>query len=184
MEAECCPNCRGSKILPGRVNSHAEVAPTWLVPAVANSIRWNIGIALSPAFHCCLSCGHVWTRLNPDQLRAFVGLNGTKLSKQYLEILDKGPYHDLPDLPAAREAADKVAELDALLIAVKDQEATRRFRELTGTTWDRAIAIVRKWRNYERETKLTLVGWHTKKKAESDEPAIAVHPMLDPWLDS
>ncbi len=88
MEVERCPNCAGSKILAGRVTYHTEAANIGFVPGGTHAVLWNPGVPLFGGFHCCVSCGHVWTTLNPDQLRRFVGTNGTNLGKQYFETLD------------------------------------------------------------------------------------------------
>jgi hypothetical protein len=130
-----------------------------------------------------LSCGHVWTRLQPDELRAFIGLSGTELGKQHFETILHGPYHDLPNVPAAHGAADKVAELDALVASGKDAEATRRYRDLSGMTWDQAIAGIWGWRYQERAKKLALFGWPPKEKTPTDEAEAEGHPMRDRWLD-
>ena len=146
---------------------------------------WRRGIPLSPGFHCCLSCGHAWTRLEPNQVQAFIGVNGNKLGQQHLDTILKGPHHDLPDDPAAREAAEKVAEIDALLVWTKDGEATRRYRELTGKTWDQALLDIRRWRRHDRATKLEFFGWPPpeKEKPVDKDLETAGHPMRDPWLD-
>ena len=109
--------------------------------------------------------------------------HGTELGKQYLETILKGPYHDLPDHLAAREAADKTAEVDELVVSWQEAAATRRYRDLTGKTWDQSIADIRKWRNHDREKKLALFGWCPNEKAPAKEPEDQVHPMRDHWLD-
>ncbi len=138
---------------------------------------------MSSDFHCCLCCGHVWGRLRPEELRAFLGLNASELGKQHFETILDGPYHDLPDQPAAHEAADKVAEIDALMVTGKDAGATRRYRELTGTTWDQAIAGISAWRYHDRAKKLALFGWPPKEKTPAEGTEPEGHPMRDRWLD-
>jgi len=182
MKFKCCPNCAGSKILPCRVLS-GEGQSVFLSPAGMGAVRWNLGVPVSSGFHCCLCCGHVWSRLEPDQVLTFIGAHGTELGKQYLETIQKGPYHDLPDHPAAREAADKAAEVDALVVSCQVAAARRRYRELTGKTWDQAIDDIRHWRQADRTKKLALFGWCPKEKADAEEHETHGHPMRDRWLD-
>lgn len=185
MEVESCPNCASAKTLPGHLHSGggggAFLTPLILTPVGAGIQR--IGVTVSSGFHCCLSCGRVWGRLNPDQVQAFIGTHGTKLGKQCLETLLKGPYHDLPDHPAAREAAEHVAEIDALMVAGQKGVATRRYRDLTGKTWDEAIADMLHWSARERAEKLALFGWCPKEKPDDKHGQPVSHPMRDRWLD-
>ncbi len=85
------------------------------------------------------------------------------------EIPALGPGHDLPDLPQVREAATRVAEIDALMLEGKTAEAARRFRELADTIWDQAHDAVRRWPDLEREEKLALFGWCPKAKIPFDD---------------
>ena len=106
-----------------------------------------------------------------------------KLGKQYLETIIKGPYRDLPDFPEARQAAEKVAEIDALVASGRDVDARRRYRDLTGTTWDHALASINGWRALDRPKKLAVFGWCPKDRGPGDERETPVHPMRDRWLD-
>ena len=67
-----------------------------------------------------------------------------------LETSISGPYHDLPDIPEARQAGDCVVEIDALVLAGNGLEAFRRFRQLTGKTWDEAHATIPTWFDLKR----------------------------------
>ena len=123
------------------------------------------GVGLSPGFLSCLSCGYVWTRLAPDQLRHFIRTNGDELVKQCLDFLEHGPDHDLPDVPKARLAGLGVAEIDALVLAGHLPAATRRLRELTGRTWDEVVNAMRYWRGLKRPQKLEILGWVSKERS-------------------
>lgn len=182
MEVLRCPGCGGPKILPAQVLS-GEGNAIFLYPAGASSVRWDLGVALSGGFHCCLNCGLVWNRLNPEQIQEFLGNHGTELGKQYLETVLKGPYHDLPDDPGARQAADRATEIDALLVSWRDGAATRRYREMTGKTWDQALNDIKHWRKYPRAMKLALFGWPPEEKRQDKGREGRTHPMRDPWLD-
>jgi hypothetical protein len=154
-----------------------------MVPAGTKAFLGTLGVSLSSHFRICLSCGLVWATLELEQVLAFIGANGTELGKQYIEMIRDGPNRGLPDLPEARAAAERVAEIDGLVISGKRREATRRYRELTGTTWDQAILAIRGWRNHERAKKLAFFGWCLKEKTPAVERETPAHPMHDVLLD-
>jgi hypothetical protein len=131
----------------------------------------------------CTSCGHVWTRLAPDELRHFIRTHGDELVKQCLESAERGPDRDLPDVHEARLAGLGVAEIDALVLTGHVPAATRRLRELTGRTWDEVVSAMRNWRALKRSQKLELLGWIAKRRFKDDELQTAEDPMRDPWLD-
>jgi hypothetical protein len=121
--------------------------------------------------------------LAPERLRVFIKRYGTELAKQHLESLVAGPYHGVPDDLEARAAAEGVAEVDALVLAERQGEATRRYRELTGTTWDQAVDVIHGWHNLERAKKLALCGWCPKDSPQAKDSEVRDHPMLDHRLD-
>jgi hypothetical protein len=178
MEAERCPNCGDSKCFPV-VARTSEGGYVTFAPMGTSAFP---GVSLASSL-CCLTCGHVWARLDPDQVRSAIGVHGSKLAKQYLKLIVDGPYHDLPEDPAAREAADRVFEIDGFMILFKDRDATRRYRDLTGKTWDQAIADIKRWHQLDRAEKLALLGWCPKEKTEAKEDEALAHPMRDRWLD-
>jgi hypothetical protein len=116
----------------------------------------------------CVSCGHVWTTLDPARLRGVIRSSGEEIARQELDEIDFGPHRGLPDTELAREIADKVAELDALCRSGKVGVAGR-YRELRGVTWDQALKETRDWVRLTREEKLALFGWETKKKVPIDD---------------
>ncbi len=166
MEPVHCPSCGASKILAGLVMSMREGGGVCFVPEGTRFLRGKRGIDLSGRFLHCLSCGHLWLNkgLTPAVLREFIRTYGMELTNDWFDALIDGPGHDLPDLPEACEAAAKVAELDALVIADRRPEATRHYRELTGTTWDQAIEFMRHWPERKRAEKLAHFGWQPKAK--------------------
>ena len=105
------------------------------------------------------------------------------MTKQHLECSVSGPYRDVPEVPKARKAADGVAELDALIIAGNQLDATRRLRQLASCTWDDAIHALRGWVDLERAKKLALLGWRPKVKDLVTEAGLRDHPMRDRLLD-
>jgi hypothetical protein len=127
MKSERCPNCTGTKVIQADVGTLAEgrVHHHFIFPGLP-SLQWDSSVGLPGEFHHCLSCGHLWSRLDPKKVVAYLRACGRELTRQYYEALLDGPYRDLPDFPEAREAADRVAEMDKLVIHGKSAEATRK----------------------------------------------------------
>ena len=109
MEAKSCPMCKGSVVLAGSVMA-GFATPLSFVPHGVRPSLSEQGVPMT--WVACLSCGHAWLQVAPQDLRACVASRGTELLKQRLARLDHGPHHDLPDLPGAIQAADWVAEID------------------------------------------------------------------------
>ena len=184
MEAQSCPNCTASTVMAGCFAYAAQVdGGGGFVPGGMRGLRTSVGMFLPATFLYCLSCGHLWTNLAPKKVRRFIEKHGTSLVRQNYEAAVSGRYHGLPDVPEAREAADKVAEIDALVLAGKDGEAIRRYRDLTGITWDQALALVPGWHELDRARKLALCGWCPKDSPRFEKSELCEHPMLDRWLD-
>jgi hypothetical protein len=161
METPRCPACGKSTVIVGQVTSGDGSANTF-VPTNCRAWRLVKGVNLPYAFQACVSCGHAWTMLDPAKLRAFIEEYGEELTQQLLEDFVGGRYRGLPDTDLAREVADHVAEIDALVRS--GYGAIRRYRELKGVTWDQAIKQVGGWSNLSREEKLALFGWVAKMK--------------------
>jgi hypothetical protein len=182
MESARCMKCGASTLVAGRVlsgfmflaNNTRIFSPQEGVPLCLDS---NAGFA-------CLSCGHVGTlSVDPNRLRAFIVKHGNELARQQLECFEAGPYHGLPESAEAHAAADRVVEIDFLVAIGRGSEATRRYRGLMHTTWDRAIDALRGWSGLTREEKLTRVGWCPKEATASKEAESGGHPLRDRWLD-
>jgi hypothetical protein len=184
VETERCPKCDAPTVIAGHLATPGEGgANLCSVPRNTRFLRWKSGVGVPVSFLSCSSCGHLWTSLAPEELRAFIEKYGEELAKQQLESFEAGPDHDLPDCPEAREAADGVAEIDALVRADRQGEATRRYRELTRTKWDEAVDAVRGWRHLKRDRKLAMLGWRPKGSHQDDDPDVPDHPMRDRLLD-
>jgi hypothetical protein len=125
-------------------------------------------LAVAGAFRACVSCGHVWNRVDPARLREHIASCGDELARQELDEIDRGIYRDLPDIAAAREIAEKVAAIDALIRAGKTG-AVGLYRELKGVTWDQALHETGRWARLTRDEKLALFGWLPKKKVRVDD---------------
>ena len=119
----------------------------------------------------------------PEELRAYIERYGNELIQQYVERIQAGPYHDLPDSSEARKAADGVLQIDSLIMEGRQPEATRLFRELTGKTWDQAIDSIGVWRDLKRAEKLARCGWCLNDTAKPDQSEVLSHPMRDRLLD-
>jgi len=97
--------------------------------------------------------------------------------------LEAGPDHGVPDIPEAREAAERVSELDALVLVRQQGPATRWYREWTGCTWHNAHEVLGQWRRLKRAQKLALLGWAPNEPLTAEKTDPAQHPMRDRLLD-
>ena len=82
-----CPACGASTVTTGfltvtglRLNLLLFV-PSW---RRFGSFRWNKGVHVSSDFASCLSCGLVWSSLEPGKLRAFIDRYGNDEAKTSL----------------------------------------------------------------------------------------------------
>ena len=172
-----CPNCQAMTVIPGHFTA-GEFVALWFVPAQTP----GNGVSLKCSFLCCWSCGHVWASVDPEKLRAHIEENGNELARERLRPFAREPFHGLPDCPEAHEAADGVAEIDALVFEGKLIAAIRRYRELTHTPWGQAGDDVRGWHDFKRARKLAMFGWRSKDAIVDDKSTLE-HPMRDRWLD-
>jgi hypothetical protein len=184
MESDRCPKCGSPTVIAGHVTGSRSVPADVFVPSDVRLLRLRQGVALDGAtFRCCVSCGHLWAGLRPEDLRAFIEAYGDELAKQDVRPTDVGVDDGLPDLPEALGASRGVAEIDALIRAERRQEATRRYRDLTGGTWDQAIDAIRGWRDLTRDQKLVLFGWRPKGVSRDGRAKPYDDPMHDLLLD-
>jgi hypothetical protein len=172
--------CEGSVVLPGSVMA-GFATPLSFVPHGIRPSLSEQGITMT--WVACLSCGHAWLQVAPQDLRACVASRGTELLKHRLARLDHGPHHDLPDLPGAIQAADWVAEIDDLVLAGKPVEATRRYHALSGRTWDETLETMREWRDLKLAVKLSRLLPRSEEKPKLAATDGENHPMSDRWLD-
>ena len=179
MEANFCPSCGKPTVVPGHLVGPENSPIVGFAPAAT---RYRIKLRI--VVRACISCGHVGTALSPYELRSVIERHGNELVKQHLELLEKGRYHDLPDIPEAHQAADRVAEIDGWILAGNALEALRRYHLLTAHSWDEVHRIIAKWSDLERPRKLALLGWRPKGTLDDeDEPEQREHPMHDDLLD-
>jgi hypothetical protein len=119
----------------------------------------------------------------PEELRTFIERHGKEVAKQHRDASELGSDHGLPNCHEASEAAQGASEIDALVLAGMQREASRRYRQLTRTTWDQAFKTVGGWHDLERSKKLALLGWCPKDKPQVGESAMLNHPLRDRLLD-
>lgn len=180
MEILRCPACGLTTGVLGEMLIEAKpgYGLAFLPLGLRGSPRRKSGFRVCKVFRCCAVCGHLWGSLESNELLDFIRTEDEEPVRQYLSALEAGAARDLPDQSLAREAAARTAEIDLLVLEEKHPEATRRYRELTGVTWDEAIDTVRAWRDLGRAEKLALFGWRPK-----EPPGDPGHPLHDRELD-
>ncbi|AMV38305.1 hypothetical protein [Planctomyces sp. SH-PL62] len=166
METARCPSCRSESVLTVDVLTGEGDGSLILRPRHCRAMGSGVGIR-SP-FSTCVSCGFVWTAIDPAALRDFIQRSGEEIARQQLDEFDRGPFRDLPDTDLAREIGAAIADVDARY-RERPSAAIRRYRELRGVTWDQAHHDTRNWRRLTREEKLELFGWSPKKKTVADD---------------
>lgn len=177
-QTPACPRCGRPTVLAGHLieGSHSTGTPRFLPEQVQMKLfagQWW-GVEVAGKFRGCLSCGLVWSGLDANRLVAFVREHGGELDRQQLDEWDHGPMRGLPDTAAARLVVARVAEIDRWVRSDQAGNATRRYRELTGASWDQAVAAIEAWRDLTREAKLARLGWGDKKGRLDDlaEPLV------------
>ena len=172
MDQASCPRCGQPTVLAGHLieGGHSTGPPRFLPEQVQMRLftgQWW-GVEVAGKFRSCLACGLVWSELDANRLVAFVQEHGSELDRDQLAEWDGGPMRGLPDTEAARAVVARVAEIDHHVRSAQPGEATRRYREWTGVTWDEAVAIVKRWRDLSRAEKLARFGWLAKKARPDD----------------
>ena len=133
MDRPSCPQCGGEKFVGGRCVSGDDFASEF-APSQMRCFRLKRGVRLTMGFGACLSCGHVWGSIAPDDLRLFIHKCGNELARQNLDRLDHGALQGLPDTEPAREVASKLMVLDRLALIGNPTEVSQEFREMMGVT--------------------------------------------------
>lgn len=114
MPTNRCQNCGEATVVPGQLL----VSDGGGIYGFARAFTRS-HVKVRVAFHACSSCGALWASVAPDELRNTIETHGRELVKQHLASGISGPYHGLPDIAEARQAADGVAEIDGLMLAGK-----------------------------------------------------------------
>lgn len=173
MEPERCPACNEPAVMPGQFLASGDYGTGCGGFGLERSrlFRTPPAAPLAANARACVSCGHVWSKIDPLKLRENIWKHGSEIDRQHLDEIDDGPFRDLPDTALARALGAKVQEIDALARTGRWGEAVRRYRDLQGVTWDQAHKDMNNWMNMHREDKLALFGWAPKKKGPVDELA-------------
>lgn len=178
VEKPTCPACCSGVVVSGPVRT-GEYAGHGFVPRGLKG--WNTAyVPINPEFFACADCGMVWTNVVAGALPGFLERNLGPLGMECYRALRDGPGWDLPGHETAQAAARAVAEINDLMLRDRQPEATRKYRDLSGRTWDEASHAIFRWKKLTRAEKLALFGWEVKDK----EGRIAgAHPLHDRLLD-
>lgn len=168
MTIERCPACNEAAVVHGEFPEGGY----GFVPHRARLFRGQRDVALSDLkARACVSCGHVWSSLDPAALRDFIRRYGDELGRQHLDEIMGGAHRDLPDTDFGRALAERVWRLDVLVRSGRHHQAVREYRDMRAVTWDQAHKDMIGWANLPRAEKLALFGWFPKKKGPIDELA-------------
>jgi hypothetical protein len=92
MDSERCPRCGLSTAIAGRMVLSNKSGTHRFEPGRFATFRWwGRAPACSSDVRACLGCGLVWTQLDPEELRAFVGKHGGPEAKDRLSHFHKAP---------------------------------------------------------------------------------------------
>ena len=169
MSLNLCPRCGLAGSINGTLNPGDGVYAPLFVPNHVNAFRKSPGVTLLRVdVSACVKCGLVWSELDAADLRELIQASGKPVARQHLDRILHGRDLDLPQTEAALDISAKIAEIDAIVMAGKTGEVTRRYRDITGVSWDQAIKDTRHWRDLGRVEKLALFGWAFKKPSMDD----------------
>lgn len=184
MSTRVCLRCGASTIIYGAVLGHMG-GPAAFVTRIRQKFWGSVPRAVVDAkqAECCLTCGTVCTTLSPSELRAAIVSESGELGSQYVRSVLLGPYHGLPDIPEARDAAGKVAAIDRQLLAGDRMDAAVSYRDLMGSSWSDACAAVHGWQDLTRREKLARCGWPESDPPSQYSPHVLDHPLRDALLD-
>ena len=89
MNADACPKCGGSAITAGWLRRRGKTGSIRAGVFEPDDLQWfqfrlRSGIPVADPFRACLTCGHVWSHVSPDELRAFIEKHGTDEAKSHL----------------------------------------------------------------------------------------------------
>ena len=95
MKSHRCPNCGASTVIEGQITRFNGQPQSRLRFEPGGMrlfyLRWIRGVAITGGVHCCLSCGHVWSSLEAEQLRSYIERYGNQHAKGKLAPFGKSP---------------------------------------------------------------------------------------------
>ena len=97
MDTDHCPKCAAMSVVAGRIIRGRDLGAPRFTPAGMRFFNFKWGWFSTPPpkcskdFRACLTCGHVWTHLLPEDLHAYIDENGTAQTKLKLSPFRKAP---------------------------------------------------------------------------------------------
>jgi hypothetical protein len=95
MDTDQCPTCDAKAIVAGHYFSRGNYFEPKGMRFFTFRLRWR-AVSFTEPLRACLTCGQVWTHLQPEELRTFIDKYGTAKTKLKLAPFKKGvPEQDL-----------------------------------------------------------------------------------------
>jgi hypothetical protein len=93
MDTDHCPKCDAKAVVAGNLNERSRGGGRCFEPTGMRffQFRWRQGVYCPEPIQACLKCGHVWTDLQPEDLRTFIDKHGTAKTKVKLAPFRKAP---------------------------------------------------------------------------------------------
>ena len=99
MDTDDCPKCDAKAVVAGRFQDIPNARGRWFEPTGMRFFNFRLrgwGVSCPEPFRACLTCGHVWTHLQPEDLRTFIDKHGNAETKLKLSPFRKAtPEQDL-----------------------------------------------------------------------------------------
>jgi hypothetical protein len=92
MDTDHCPKCDAKAVVAGRFREIGE--RRFFEPKGMRFFNFRLrgpGISCTEPLRACLTCGHVWTHLQPEELRTFIDKHGSAKTKLKLSPFKKRP---------------------------------------------------------------------------------------------
>jgi hypothetical protein len=174
-----CPKCQSPNLIGGIVRGSGLKADDFL-PNSAGCAEPEAGLPLDKPFRCCTLCGLIWSRVDREEVLAFVKRRTEAAAQLRAEHIAR----QLAEASGEELALVKISEIESQIAwGVEDGSAVRRFRELTGGTWDQAIRAINRWPDLTLKEKMAHFGWAPVEKIKVSLKANQVHPLHDFELD-
>ena len=99
MDTDHCPKCNAKAVVAGRFSEMTGWGTKSFEPTGMRFFYfrlWGRGVSCPEPLRACLTCGLVWTYLQPEDLRTFIDKHGKAETKLKLSPFQKGdPEQDL-----------------------------------------------------------------------------------------
>jgi hypothetical protein len=93
MDTDQCPKCDAKTVVAGRFQG-MEQRGKFFEPTGMRFFNFRLsgrGVSCPGPVRACLKCGHVWTQLEPEDLRTFIDKHGSVDTKHKLSPFRKAP---------------------------------------------------------------------------------------------